>query len=243
MEKIKFTIAVATYNSSLVIEELLNSIFHQTYSNYEVVIVDGLSTDNTLEIAKKWLRSSDKIISEKDSGVYDAMNKALDLATGDFLIFMGSDDHFMSNRVLAEVADAINKAGGNLDTVYYGGCYMDAYHTVSNKVWTKWSWVRGTICHQGIFYPKEVYKKYKYNLLYKINADYAYNINLWNKVNFQHIDVVVSFFNDGGLSGSNRYDMPFRKDFPFMLRNQCGYFPYAYKQIRLFLGRVFKGRP
>lgn len=70
----------------MVIEELLNSIFHQTYSNYEVVIVDGLSTDNTLEIAKKWLRSSDKIISEKDSGVYDAMNKALDLATGDFLI-------------------------------------------------------------------------------------------------------------------------------------------------------------
>lgn len=243
MEKIKFSIGIATYNSSAVIEELLNSIYHQTYKNYEVVIADGLSTDGTLEIAKKWLRPSDKMISEKDNGVYDAMNKVLDLATGDFLIFMGSDDHFMSNRVLADVAEAIDKAENDIDALYYGGCYMDGYHSVSNKTWTKWSWVRGTMCHQGIFYPKTVYKKYKYNLMYKINADYAYNINLWNKAKFKHIEVIVSFFNDGGLSGSNRFDMPFRKDLPAMLRKHCGFFPYVYKLLRLFMGRVFKGRP
>lgn len=243
MEKIKFSIAIATYNSEAMIEELLSSIYHQTYKNLEVVVVDGLSNDDTLGIVKKWLRPSDKIISEKDNGVYDAMNKALDLATGDFLIFMGSDDHFMSYRVLENVAHAIEVAGADMETLFYGGCYMDGYHRVFNKVQTKWAWVRGTMCHQGIFYPKSVYKKYKYNLKYKINADYAYNIRLWGRFKFQHIDVIVSFFNGGGLSGSNRYDMPFRHDFPQMLKEQCGYMPYVYKQIRLFMGRLLKGRP
>lgn len=243
MENIKFTIAVATYNSAQPIIELFESIYHQTYQNYEVVIIDGLSNDNTMDIVKQWLRPSDKLISEKDSGVYDAMNKALDLATGDFLIFMGSDDHFLSYRILSDVANSIKQIGGDMNTIYYGGCYMERYRNVLNKIQTKWSWVRGTMCHQCIFYPKSVYKNYKYNLRYKINADYAYNLSLWGKIKFQHIDVIISFFSDGGLSGENRYDIPFRKDLPSMLKERCGYMPYLYKLLRLFMGRLFKGRP
>lgn len=243
MKNIKFSIAIATYNSASVIEELLTSIYNQTYTNFEVVLVDGLSKDNTIEVAKKWLRPCDKILSEKDSGVYDAMNKALLLAEGDFLIFMGSDDHFLSNRVLEEVASVIDKSDYGLETLYYGGCYMDGYHSVSNKVQTKWSWVRGTMCHQCIFYPKSVYKMYKYNLKYKINADYAYNLNLWGNVDFCHIDVIVSFFNGGGMSGSTGFDMPFRHDLPDMIKKQCGTLPYLYKKVRLMAGKIFKGRP
>lgn len=239
MSNIKFSIAVATYNCSSVIEELLSSIYSQTYKNFEVVLVDGQSADNTVEVAKKWLRPCDKMLSEKDHGVYDAMNKALDLATGDFLIFMGSDDHFLSYRVLEEVANHIKEK----DALYYGGCYMDGYHSVSNKVQTNWSWIRGTMCHQCIFYPKSVYKKYKYNLEYKINADYAYNLALWGKIRFQHIDVIVSFFNAGGMSGNNKFDMKFRHDLPSMIKKHCGYIPYLYKILRLMMGRFFKGRP
>lgn len=239
---IKFSVAIVTYNASKYIEELLTSIYNQTYNNIEVVYVDGNSSDNTLEIIKKYKQEEDILLSEPDQGVYDAMNKALDLASGDFLIFMGSDDHFLSFRVLEEVANAINKVGDK-DSLYYGGCYMDASHVVVNKVQTNWSWIRGTMCHQGIFYPKHIYKKHQYNLKYKINADYAYNLKLWRTVRFQHIDVVISFFNSNGLSGSNLFDMEFRKDLPAMIRYKCGYIPYLYKLLRLTMGRVFKGRP
>lgn len=240
---IKFSIAVVTYNASTHIEELLISIYNQTYNNIEVVYVDGDSSDNTLEIIKKYKREEDILLSESDDGVYDAMNKALDLASGDFLIFMGSDDHFMSFHVLEDVSRTINCVEKNLEAIYYGGCYMDVFHQVANKRQTKWSWVRGTMCHQCIFYPKSVYKKHKYNLRYKINADYAYNINLWGQVEFKHIDIIISYFNCGGISGSGNYDIPFRKDLPIMIKERCGFLPYIYKRFRMMLGVIFKGRP
>lgn len=243
MEKIKFTIAIATYNSAKVIKELLLSIYNQTYTNFEVVIIDGVSTDETLNIVKKWLRPCDKLLSEKDKGVYDAMNKALDIASGDYLIFMGSDDHFLSYRVLYDVAIAINGNDKDKEAIFYGGCYMDKYHQVMNTPHNRWSWVRGTMCHQCIFYPKSVYKKYKYDLKYKINADYAYNLSLWGIVDFKHIDVIISYFNDGGISDSGNYDLVFRKDLPLIIRERCGFMPYIYKLLRLLMGKIFKDRP
>lgn len=243
MEKIKFSIAIATYNSANVIEELLLSVYNQTYNNFEVVIIEGKSTDGTLDIVNKWLRPCDKLLSEKDRGVYDAMNKALDIATGDYLIFMGSDDHFLSHTVLNDVSIAIHENENCKDTIFYGGCYMDKYHQVINNTHNKWSWVRGTMCHQCIFYPKSVYKKYKYDLQYKINADYAYNLSLWGVVDFKHIDVIISYFNDGGISGSENYDIVFRKDLPRLIKERCGYMPFIYKLLRLLMGKLFKGRP
>lgn len=243
MLEIKFTIAVATFNSAKVIGELLSSIYNQTYNNFEVVFVDGLSNDDTVEIIKRWIRPCDKLLSEKDNGVYDAMNKALNIASGDYIIFMGSDDHFISYRVLEEVAKAITKLGQDKETIYYGGCYFEKYHEVINRQQTTFSWVRGTICHQCIFYPKSIYKIKKYNLNYRINADYAYNLSLWNKYKFKHIDVVISYFNDGGLSGTGNYDFKFRKDLPLMIKDNCGIIPYIYKEFRLLMGKLFKGRP
>lgn len=240
---IRFTIAVATYNSEHVIKELLDSIYNQTYQNFEFICIDGYSSDKTLSIVNKYTQKTDKVISEPDLGVYDAMNKALRIATGDYLIFMGSDDHFISYNVLHNVAIAIKESKCDNNTLFYGGCYMEKYHQVINKEQKNWSWIRGTMCHQCIFYPKSIYKKYQYDLRYKINADYAYNLNLWRIVNFKHIDVIVSYFSDGGISGSDHYDIQFRKDLPYILKKKCGIFPYLFKKIRLFMGRVFKGRP
>lgn len=244
MDKLKFSIVVATYNSANVIGELLSTILSQTYENFELVLVDGASKDNTVEYVKNVIPQDKlKYVSEPDKGVYDAINKGLRLATGDYLIIMGSDDHFLSSRVLQEVARAIEKDGKSPDTIYYGGTYMECYHQVVNNVQTKWSWVRGTMCHQCIFYPKDVYKQYQYDLTYRINADYAYNLNLWDKVRFYHIDVIISFFSTGGVSGKANYDMPFRKILPKLIRERCGYVPYLYKEVRLIMGRIFKGRP
>lgn len=243
MEKLKFSILVATYNSANVIRELLSTILCQTYENFELVLVDGASKDNTVEYVKNVIPEEKlKYVSEPDKGVYDAINKGLNIASGDYLIVMGSDDHFLSSHVLQEVACAIERDGASLDTIYYGGTYMECYHQVVNKTQTKWSWVRGTMCHQCIFYPKNIYKNHTYNLEYKINADYAYNLSLWDKTRYKHIDVVISFYSSDGLSGSGRFDIPFRNALPYLIKEHCGYAPYLYKKLRILMGVLLKGR-
>lgn len=235
---VKFSIAIATFNSSDTIEELLSSIYNQTYTNYEVIFVDGKSIDNTVEIIQKYKQKNDKLISEPDGGVYDAMNKAIDLATGDYLIFMGSDDHFIAWNVLQNIANEITEKE---ECVYYGNVYMEGYKIVWRKKFSKWDWVRGTICHQALLYPKHIYKKYKYDLKYKINADYDYNLSLFNKVKFKHIDIIISYFSASGLSSSN-YDAAWQHDLPEKIKEKIGYIPYLYKKLRILAGKIFKER-
>ena len=241
MKKIVFSVAIMTYNPGKRIKKLLNSIRSQTYKDIEIVVVDGASKDKTEQIVNSVLSDRDKWLSEPDKGVYDAMNKALNLASGDFLIFMGADDYFFETTVLEKVAQSIYEQN-NFESIYYGGVYMERYGKIVNKVWNNWSWIRGTMCHQCIFYPKVIYKKYQYNLKYKINADYAYNLNLWDKVQFRHIDVVVSYFSAAGLSGGLHSDKAFKKDLPSMIKQHCGTLPYLYKMLRLHLGVLLKGR-
>src|SRR5687767_5868627 len=99
------SIIIPTYNSGQVIDSALASVASQSLSNYEVIVVDGLSTDETLQIAQKYLDQGLKIIvvSEKDSGIYDAMNKGLKIATGRWIYFLGSDDTLFSQQTLERV--------------------------------------------------------------------------------------------------------------------------------------------
>ena len=239
MKNLKFSIAVMTFNVEEKVSVLLKSLREQNYKNYEIVVVDGGSSDHTEKIVRGFLTDNDKWMSEPDNGVYDAMNKALRLATGDFLIFMGADDWFYNNDVLSNVAKKIIKYG-KLDCIYYGGVFMERYQRIINKEWNRFDWVRGTMCHQCIFYPISTYKNYDYDLRYKINADYAYNLYLWDKVKFVHIDIVVSFFSASGLSGGGKEDEQFRKDLPNLIKVHCGYFPYLYKKMRMLGGAIFK---
>lgn len=216
------SVCCCTYNASARIKELLDSIYNQTYDNIEVVVVDGASNDGTLSIVKQYLREQDIVISEPDKGVYDAMNKALKVANGDFLIFMGADDHFISYNAVKKVVEAIGKDGAKENAIYYGNVYAEKDDSVWKKTQTNWDWVRGTMCHQCIFYPMSVYKKYSYDLKYRINADYAYNLNLVGSVDFRHIDVTVSYFSHGGISGSEDIDENWIKDKDELMRVKLG---------------------
>lgn len=234
------SICCCTFNATLRIKELLDSIYNQTYDNIEVVVVDGASKDNTLDIVKAYQRENDILISEPDKGVYDAMNKALKLAHGDYLIFMGADDHLLSYDVIRRVVEAIEKDGANEDSIYYGNVYGEKNGNIWKKDFSKWDWVRGTICHQCIFYPKNIYKEYSYDLRYSINADYAYNLGLVGTANFRHIDVAVSYFSYGGISGSNRIDIEWKKDCAGLMREKLGFGPYLYRKIREWSRKFIK---
>lgn len=104
----KISIITVTYNSAKTLKETLESVLKQTYTNYEHIIVDGLSKDNTIEIVKEYEEKYNgklKYISEKDTGLYDAMNKGIKMATGDIIGILNSDDIYAHENVLQEIAE------------------------------------------------------------------------------------------------------------------------------------------
>lgn len=195
----KLSIIIPTFNSGAVLSKALNSIVSQTFSDWEVLIMDGLSTDNTIEIAQSYNDNRIRIYSEPDKGIYDAMNKGIKKAQGEWLYFLGSDDWLLNENVLNEV---LVQCGINSYDVVYGE--VDAPHLASNH---SGEWSLQTIdrnrCHQAIFYRREVVRRFGgYNTKYKIWADYDLNLKwFFNKnVKKKHIPTVIAHYSEGGYS-------------------------------------------
>jgi glycosyltransferase involved in cell wall biosynthesis len=149
----KLSIIIVTLNVAHYLQDALNSIYEQTYPNIEIVIMDGLSTDGTIDILKA---NNEKITlwrSEKDGGIYEAMNKALDYITGEWVYFLGADDVLFDDfsKLAYELKDAavLYYANVRLKDLKYRGQVTAYMHAKS------------TICHQAMIYPKWVFDKYR----------------------------------------------------------------------------------
>ena len=192
-----FSIICTTYNSERDIENLLESINNQTIKDYEIVLVDGVSTDKTLEIASKYPQIN--ILSEKDKGIYDAMNKGIEIAKGNWIIFMGSDDTFFDNNVLENISKMSDHE--NFDLIYgyvMTGIKSDIIHIPK---YTKKIYFLNSIHHQGAFYNKNLFKNFKYDTNYKISSDYELNLKLFhNNSKAQFYNGKISIVGDFGVS-------------------------------------------
>ena len=177
MQYPKISIITVVRNGEKDLESAIKSVVTQSYPNIEFIILDGLSTDGTLDIIRKY---EDQIAfwkSEADRGIFDAMNKGLDLATGDWVFFLGCDDVLASPTIIEEVAAEFTVP----DNIYYGNTYLKkSNHIYTGKV-SKWNIALRNISHQAIFYPKSIYKQKKYNLDYKLTADHVYNVELYGR--------------------------------------------------------------
>ena len=198
----KITVVIATFNCGSIIKNVLDSYICQSYSNKELIIIDGGSCEDTIKVIEEYQDYVSFFISEPDRGVYDAINKGLAHASGDFLIVMGSDDHFISSSVLSDVVNHMS----DKDCVYYGDVYRNTRNDLYRGKFNKWLLACENICHQAIFYPRSIYNKNTYDLDFPIFADYIYNIRLWDKVDFRYIPVCVSYYNCSGLSGGGTSD-------------------------------------
>ena len=237
VENPKFSVVVATYNCGNMVRETIESFAHQTYKNKELVIIDGGSDKETLSILDDYRDVISIFISEPDNGIYDAMNKGLKHANGDFLIFMGSDDHFVSYDTLERVSRHIEDE----NMVYYGDIWRPLDNDIYCGKYYKYKLAVKNISHQAIFYPKAVYKQKEYTLKYKIMGDYAYNISLWPNHQFEYIREPITFISQHGLSSVEKDDL-FEKDRRSLVCSYLGVGAYVYASIYHFLRNLVKGK-
>lgn len=199
------TIIIPTYNSSATLDATLESIYNQTFKNVEVLIMDGLSTDKTLELVGKFQKYGLNIISfsEADDGIYDAMNKGIVRAKGNWIYFLGSDDTLYENTTLEKFAGLKELSGaeviyGNVVSPRFGGVYDGQFNY--SKLAVK------NICHQSIFFNKGIFKKTgTFNLKYKAHADWDHNIKWFysSKIISVFVPIIFAHYADGGFSSIN----------------------------------------
>ena len=188
------SIICVTRNAEKTLPALINSVAGQNATFAELIIIDGASEDGTCNILKTYDHKIDFWLSEPDNGIYHAMNKSLSWVRGRWVLFLGADDLLAGN--FFKIAPYLKKK----NTIYYGNAiYFGREFT---KVYTDYYLTKLNICHQAIFYPKTVFDKYKYDLQYKVYADYHLNLRCWKDVqfNFVHIDHLVANFGDCGFS-------------------------------------------
>ncbi len=183
----KVSIITITYNSELTLRDTIDSVVSQTYNNIEYIIIDGGSKDNTLNIVKSYEGKIAKVISEKDNGLYDALNKGIQLATGDVIGLIHSDDFYNDPNVIQHIVDTFQLT--KAEAVYADLYYVDKDDTT--KIFRKWKsgyykhgmFLNGWMPpHPTFFVKREVYQKHGgFNLQLKSAADYELMLRFIHK--------------------------------------------------------------
>lgn len=202
-EVVDFTIVTVTYNSSKTLEKTILSVINQTYKNFEYIIIDGKSTDTTINIIRQYGQSLSSWVSEKDNGIYDAMNKGVRLASGKWTIFMNSGDVFADNNVLQKVATIASN--GDQDILYgdifvekKGGLTLKEAAEPCNKQ-------RMYFCHQSAFTKTSILKEMPFDTRFSMSSDlHFFKRCYYKRLKFKHMKLPVAIYDRGGISNTNR---------------------------------------
>ena len=221
-----FSIIIPVYNSAASLPATIDSLAKQTFKDFEIVFVDGASKDNTMQIINELKKASNDFhvnpLSEPDKGIYDAMNKGIDLAKGEWVYFMGSDDTLYSTDVLDSVCKEIKKEPVDL---IYGNVIGEGSrkHYVHDSMSNIMSF---GIHHQGIFYRRSIFEfTGKYEGFFKVSADYHLTLKIFCAPQFKtrYANIDVAIFGEGGLS-SNAFDYALRSyQYKFLVQHHGVY--------------------
>lgn len=236
---IKFTIVTCTFNAEHELQRTLDSVFHQSYADVEHLILDGLSHDRSVEMAQTYKQRSDEartghevvVCSERDSGLYDAMNKGIARAAGDYIVFLNAGDTFPSEATLEHIAHSIGD-GEALPGVIYGdtdivndeGRFL-RHRRLQPPAKLTWRSFRNgmLVCHQAFYALTTLAKDNPYNLNYRFSADVDWCIRVMKEAERQHlmlknVDEVVVNYLDGGMTEKN-HRASLRERFSVMRRH------------------------
>ena len=230
----RISIIIATFNRGHFIESCVLSILRQTIKDVEIVIIDGRSTDSTLDKLQPLIENNQniKFYSESDLGIYDALNKGIEKANGDIIGFVHSDDILFEANILEKIINTlqnreIDGVYGDLEYVhridvnkglrYWKSCPFN--NKLLKKGWTP--------PHPSLYLKKEVYNKHgKFNLEYKISADYDFMLRIFkdDSLKFEYIPRVITRMRTGGISNKNLKNILIKtfEDFKVIRKNKIG---------------------
>jgi putative colanic acid biosynthesis glycosyltransferase len=202
----KVTIVTVTRNDAGNLRKTIESVVSQTYQNREYIVIDGGSEDGTNELLTKYDSFIDGWVSEPDEGIFHAMNKGSERATGDWIIFLNSGDVFFNDHVLEDIFSEAIPA--NIDAIYVNTVYSygkKGYREFRKAGEVRHFWKGMMTSHQSFFLRKKVMEKHWFDLRYKVAADFYYLYDLYmNGGLFFHIPVYVSIVDTTGISNNEK---------------------------------------
>ena len=204
-----FSVITVTYNAAEVLEDTIQSVITQTYHHVEYIIVDGASTDGTMDVVRKYRSRIRAVVSEPDKGLYDAMNKGMAMATGDYLCFLNAGDCFHEDDTLQQIARGIG--GDGLPDILYGDTaivdkegHFLRMRRLSPPERLTWKSFRSgmLVCHQAFFVRRELAEPY--DLRYRYSADFDWCVRVMKKARTTHnTRLTVVDYLDEGLTTRN----------------------------------------
>ena len=229
------TIITVSFNSFNGLHKTIQSVIKNKSKKTEYIIVDGGSTDGTLNLLNKYQNSIEKWVSEPDQGIYDAMNKGILLATGKWILFLGADDLLLAD--ISQLEDSLEEG-----ISYYGNVRLRSTGKIYDGTFNSYKIIQKNICHQAIIYYSDVFINRKFNTKYKIAADYEMNLFLFGSkyTSMKYINNIIADFEDSGIS-AKQSDFEFRTEFATLCLN---FFPlyvfiiYPIARLHYYLGRV-----
>lgn len=258
MPPLKITVATVTYNAESLIRRTIQSVEEQTYAHVEHIVIDGNSQDGTLELIHHYQERNSVAeipheivcLSEPDNGLYDAMNKALDLATGDYILFLNAGDTLHSAATLAQIA-AVASQGGQRAAVVYGhtdivdaqGAFIRHRRLEPPERLTWKSFKSGmVVCHQAFFARADLAKRFRYDPRYRFSADFDWCVRIMkaaakekSRLANSHL-VIADYLSEGATTRNHSASL--RERFAIMARHY-GLLPtvvrHAWFVVRKFL--------
>lgn len=239
VEKMQITVVTVCLNCEKVIEHTIKSVLSQNYNDFEYLILDGKSSDKTVEIAKKCTSKYNnvRIYSEKDNGVYDAMNKAAKISNGKYIYYLNAGDYFYNDTVLTDVANYLQS---NRD-IYYGMVNKDGIiEKYPSNLNLKYLVFREKmICHQALFVKKDILIEYPFDTSFKICADRDWLVRLKKikKTSKYMSDLIIANYDCNGLSSVYKN---FQRESIIIAQKYGGIFAIYFVKIKRFFGSFIK---
>jgi glycosyltransferase involved in cell wall biosynthesis len=224
------SIVTVVLNGAETLERAFKSVFDQGFGDLDYVVIDGGSTDGTLEIIRRYESRIGYWRSEPDDGLYDAMNKGVRAARGRWVLFLGADDVLVAR--LGEIASMLTDER----TIYYGDVYMPRRQQIYDGPFSAYKIMFANICHQAIFYPRRVFELHRFDTRYRLWADHALNIACYGdkRLRFVYIGKLVCLFNDHSGATAYATDARFEADREALIR--------AHLPLRLYIAYLLRTR-
>jgi glycosyltransferase involved in cell wall biosynthesis len=200
------TIVTVVYNGIENLEKTIQSVINQDYGSLDYVIVDGGSTDGSVDVIRKYESKISKWVSEKDNGIYAAMNKGIEMASGEWICFLNSGDVFVDSRIVGTVVEKITQFEENQDIVYGNILVRKADGSFKERIAKEPCNIhRMHFCHQSAFVRRELLQKIRFDERHRMSADLKFFKQCYyNGTRFVHLNFPVVIYDTSGISNTQR---------------------------------------